>query len=214
MKLANGSARYSRVAANVLRDPISTALSVPRHDQDSFGNRSSQTSVGSRFLRAIGPCAYEIVRTASGGMDWRRLSATLASGKLRSEGGALLDWPEVVVGGRCFMLSEPVKPPFVRLVSTSFVVAILDAAGRVLPVTGAGARRTFRSLRVGDRVTRFAVGQSMGEFKVTAVQEGLVHCGPWTFDRITGIEVDCELGWGPDGLVGTWLVHPSREDDE
>ncbi|HJP89050.1 MAG TPA: hypothetical protein VJ850_08455 [Candidatus Limnocylindrales bacterium] len=156
---------------------------------------------------------YELSRSAAGAMAWRRLSATLASGDLRSDRGTLVDWPEVVVGGRCFLLSEPINPPFPRLVSTSFVVAILDRAGRVLPVSGAGARRTFRSLHKGDRVTRVAAGRPMGEFTVSSVDEQLVHCGPWAFDRVTGIEVDPELGWGRDGLVGTWLVHPADQDD-
>jgi hypothetical protein len=40
------------------------------------------------------------------------------------------------------------NPPFPRLVRTSFVVAILDRAGRVLPAAGAGARRTFLSLQL------------------------------------------------------------------
>jgi hypothetical protein len=53
----------------------------------------------------------------------------------------------------------------------------------------------------------------MGEFTVTSIEQRLVHCGPWAFDRVTGIEVDPELGWDPDGLVGTWLVHPADVDD-
>ena len=162
-----------------------------------------------RFRTETGS-VYELRRTA-GSMVWRRASATLASGELRSDNGALVDWPEVVVGGRCYLLCEPINPPFPRLVSTSFVVAILDAAGRMLPVVGAGARRTFRSLQVGDRVTRVVAGQPMGEFTVSSVDERLLHCGAWAFDRITGIELDPELGWGPDGLVGTWLVHPNDD---
>ena len=163
-----------------------------------------------RFQTETGS-AYELLRAATGAMSWSRLSATMASGILRDERGALLEWPEVVVGGRCFLLCEPINPPFPRLVSTSFVVAILDGAGRVLPV--AGARRTFRSLQPGDRVTRVAAGKPMGVFTVSAVDEALVHCGPWSFDRVTGIEVDPELGWGPGGLIGTWLVHPDGVDD-
>jgi hypothetical protein len=156
---------------------------------------------------------YQLTRVATGAMSWSRLSATMASGTLRTEGGALREWPEVVIGRRCHLIGEPVNPPFPRFVSTSFVVAILDRANKVLPVSTAGANRTFRYLRTGDQVTRFAAGQRMGELKVTLVEEHVVRCGPWTFDRITGIEIDPELGWGPGGLVGTWLVHAADEED-
>lgn len=175
-------------------------------------NRGPDSLERVRFQTETGS-VYELLRAAEGAMTWSRLSATMASGTLRNERGTLLEWPEVVVGGRCFLLCEPVNPPCPRLVSTSFVVAILDGAGRVLPLAGAGARRTFRSLQPGDRVTRVAAGKPMGVFTVSAVDEALVHCGPWSFDRVTGIEVDPELGWGPGGLIGTWLVHPSSEDD-
>jgi len=165
-----------------------------------------------RFQTETGS-VYELVRTEAGEMSWARLSATLASGDLRNAGGRLLHWPEVVIGARCDLIGEPLNPPFPRAVRTSFVVAIIDADGRVLPTGGAGARRTFRYLQVGDKVTRVAAGTPMGIFTVSAVDEGLIRCGPWTFDRLTGIEVDPELGWGPGGLVGTWLIHPNDEDD-
>jgi len=156
---------------------------------------------------------FELTRTRTGAMYWQRLSATLASGVLRTDGGRLLAWPEVVIGARCQMLSEPIDAPFPRGVATSFVVARLDEGGRVLPVAAAAARRTFRYLRVGDHVTRLVGGQRMGSFEVTAVDATLVHCGPWTFDRVTGIEVDPDLGLGPGGLIGTWLIHSDSEDD-
>ena len=35
------------------------------------------------------------------------------------------------------------------------------------------------------------------ELKVTKVDDKLIHCGDWTFDRVTGAEVDEDLGWGP-----------------
>ena len=141
------------------------------------------------------------------------MSATMASGPLRTDRGRLLEWPEVVVGARCLLACEPINPPFPRLVATSFVVAILDDTGKVLATSAVGARRTFRYLQVGDQVARTAAGKPMGTYTVTALDEDLVHCGPWTFDRVSGIEVDSELGFGPGGLVGTWLVHPDGEDD-
>lgn len=78
-----------------------------------------------RFRTETGS-TYELSRDAEG-MRWRRLSATLASGSLRTEGGELLRWPEVQVGERCELLSEPFVPPFRRLVRTSVVVAIVAA---------------------------------------------------------------------------------------
>lgn len=41
---------------------------------------------------------------------------------------------------------------------------------------------------------------------VTKVHEGLVWCGPWTFDDETGAEEDEELGWGrSQGITGSWI---------
>jgi len=91
-----------------------------------------------RFRTETGS-VYELSRDAEG-MRWRRASATLSSGVLRSEEGRLLAWPAVAVGHRCGLWSEPVAPPWARLVLTSAVVEILDA-GTPLP-TGAGAART------------------------------------------------------------------------
>jgi hypothetical protein len=102
---------------------------------------------------------------------------------------------------------------FTRLVSTSFVVAMLDSAGRALPATAADARRTFRYLSVGAWVTLAAAGQPIGQSEVSAVDDRLVHCGLWAFDRVTGIEVDPELGLGLGGRIGAWLIHPNDEDD-
>lgn len=60
------------------------------------------------------------------GMCWHRESATLGSGPLRSDNGVLLCWPELIeLGERCELLSEPINPPFVRLVWTTRIVAFL-----------------------------------------------------------------------------------------
>lgn len=41
---------------------------------------------------------------------------------------------------------------------------------------------------------------------VTKVHEGLVFCGPWTFDDESGIEEDAEIGWGvSSGVTGSYL---------
>jgi len=57
----------------------------------------------------------------------------------------------------------------------------------------------FKSLRPGDKVTRLLCGSIPMEITVTKVDDTLVHCGDWTFDIMTGAEVDEDLGWGPQG---------------
>jgi hypothetical protein len=51
-------------------------------------------------------------------------------------------------------------------------------------------------VKEGDEVTRVLGGVPM-KLKVTKVAEKTVECGPWTFDKATGAEIDEELGWGP-----------------
>lgn len=62
-------------------------------------------------------------------MCWHRESVTLGSGPLRSDGGVLTDWPPILeLGERCMLWSEPINPPFRRLVRTSRIVAFLEAS--------------------------------------------------------------------------------------
>lgn len=68
----------------------------------------------------------------------------------------------------------------------------------------------FRRVRPGDTVIRL-VGDVPVPLRVTAVDERFIYCGPptsgWKFDKSTGVEVDEELGWGPDlGVSGSWLL--------
>jgi hypothetical protein len=72
----------------------------------------------------------------------------------------------------------------------------------------------FAQVRAGDVVTRLLGGSPMA-LKVTAVDERLIYCGRpgvgWSFDRTTGVEVDEELGWGPQfGITGSYLVAARR----
>jgi hypothetical protein len=39
---------------------------------------------------------------------------------------------------------------------------------------------------------------------VTDLTEEVITCGPWTFCRKTGAEIDDDLGWGEDG-TGSYL---------
>jgi len=53
----------------------------------------------------------------------------------------------------------------------------------------------FEHVKKGDTVTRLIGGTLPMELKVTKVDDKLIHCGDWTFDRVTGGEVDEDLGW-------------------
>lgn len=55
----------------------------------------------------------------------------------------------------------------------------------------------YESIKPGDKVTRLICGFMPMEMTVTKVDDTLIHCGDWTFDRNTGAEVDEDLGWGP-----------------
>ena len=54
------------------------------------------------------------------------------------------------------------------------------------------------NFKVGDIVTRNLGGRPM-YLKVTDVTETQIGCGPWVFDRETGIElddeIDCVVSW-------------------
>jgi hypothetical protein len=63
-------------------------------------------------------------------------------------------------------------------------------------------------IKVGDRV-----GRQMGNdgpimwLTVTDVDEEIIHCNLWTFDRETGAEIDDKLQWGPKyGRTGSFIV--------
>ena len=77
-----------------------------------------------RFRTETGS-TYDVVRDADG-MRWCRRSVTLASGQLRSESGILLAWPKTRLGERCALWSEPINPPWTRIVRTSRIVAFLE----------------------------------------------------------------------------------------
>jgi hypothetical protein len=71
----------------------------------------------------------------------------------------------------------------------------------------------FRNIKVGDVVTRMLGGPPSGipmELRVSAVEPGIIHCGPWKFSMMTGGEIDDDLGW--DGVnTGSYLVPPCSQ---
>jgi hypothetical protein len=54
-------------------------------------------------------------------------------------------------------------------------------------------RVDFMAVEAGDTVLRLLAGRVPMQLNVTLVDEDLIHCGPWTFSRRTGREVDPEL---------------------
>lgn len=75
----------------------------------------------------------------------------------------------------------------------------------------------FGHIKPGDRVVRLLAGVAKQPLVVTRVDDHLIHCcfgcaeagecRGWTFDRVTGAEVDRELGWGPaQGVTGSYLM--------
>lgn len=47
----------------------------------------------------------------------------------------------------------------------------------------------MQHIKVGDEVVRNMHGITM-TLKVTAIDDKLIYCGPWTFDKKTGFEID------------------------
>jgi hypothetical protein len=80
---------------------------------------------------------------------------------------------------------------------------------------------TYRHLKTGSSVTRLLAGTIPMPMRVLRVDTRLIYCTPremtlkaavrreliWTFDRVTGAEIDDGLGWGPAyGITGSFLV--------
>jgi hypothetical protein len=68
----------------------------------------------------------------------------------------------------------------------------------------------FRNLQPGDKVTRMLAGVIPMEMTVEKVEDGLIYMvGGWTFDQLTGVEEDEELGFGVKfNYTGSFLVKP------
>lgn len=66
--------------------------------------------------------------------------------------------------------------------------------------------RDFRHVKVGDTVRRMLAGVVPMDLVVSEIDDQLIHCGDWTFDRDTGAEVDLELGWDGKTKTGSYLT--------
>ena len=194
-------------------------MTIPNAGADSqFGARLVS------FLTETGS-VYKLT-SDDDGMRWRRIRATLRSGILRNSGARLLDWPIVRVGERCELRSQPYlrqPDPFgrtERLVRTSTVVEILEQAIDDVAIAydwaQARAEGAFdhQHIKVGETLLQVA-GTLEVIVVVTDIDDRYIHVGRAagvthaSFDRATGIEVDEELGFGPQfGLVASYLVKP------
>lgn len=57
------------------------------------------------------------------------------------------------------------------------------------------------SVKVGDQVKRMLAGIVPMWLTVTNIKDNVVHCGDYTFNAITGMEIDVDCGW--DGVTHT-----------
>lgn len=78
-----------------------------------------------------------------------------------------------------------------------------------------GVIKMFMSIKAGDTVRRVLAGVIEMETKVSYITDDLIVCGKdeesgWCFCRKTGVEVDKELGWGPNTHSGSCLI-PYKE---
>ena len=61
-------------------------------------------------------------------------------------------------------------------------------------------------LEAGDTIIRMLGGSLPMPLKVTAISENEIICGAWTFDKVTGAEIDHDLCWGPQyGRTGSYI---------
>ena len=60
-------------------------------------------------------------------------------------------------------------------------------------------------VKAGDTVIRNLAGIEM-PMQVTEVTGDRIKCGGWEFCRLTGAEIDDDLGWGPQaGHTGSFI---------
>ena len=61
-------------------------------------------------------------------------------------------------------------------------------------------------IKPGDAVCRqLGIDGPTMDLFVSEVTDTEIVCGPWRFSRLTGAEIDDELGWGTAG-TGSFLV--------
>lgn len=69
---------------------------------------------------------------------------------------------------------------------------------------------TLADLELGDPVVRNLGGVEM-VLRVTEMTDDVIECGPWTFDKATGAEIDEELDWGPPPKRTGSVIRPQGD---
>jgi len=128
---------------------------------------------------------------------------------VRTGQGKLIEWPRFEVRQPLILLGPSLTPGGdYRQILTTLVTRIIqvDEEGDEAPII---PESCFSCLQIGDTVTRMLAGALPIELLISDITENLIVCGPWTFDKVTGAEIDEELGWG-NIVTGSYLVlrHP------
>lgn len=66
-------------------------------------------------------------------------------------------------------------------------------------------QKKLQELKVGDSVTRMLSGLIPMPLKVTSINDNIITCGAWEFNRLTGAEIDDDLGWDGVSKTGSYL---------
>lgn len=67
-------------------------------------------------------------------------------------------------------------------------------------------------LQVGDPVCRLLAGVSPMHLKVSAITGDRIVCGLWEFSRLTGGEIDEDLGWDAH-TTGSFIRKPTQRTE-
>jgi len=70
---------------------------------------------------------------------------------------------------------------------------------------------SLQDVKPGDIVTRNLCGAKM-RLKITDITGDVISCGPWTFSKTTGAEIDEELGWDGKTMSGSYIYVESLGD--
>jgi hypothetical protein len=62
----------------------------------------------------------------------------------------------------------------------------------------------FNSVKVGDKVSRH-LGLGTAMILVVTGVDDFIHCGPWTFSKKNGAEIDEDLGWNEE-KSGSYII--------
>jgi hypothetical protein len=74
--------------------------------------------------------------------------------------------------------------------------------------------KKLSELKPGDNVHRWLAGCNASmSLTVKSITANRIVCfGGWEFCRVTGAEIDEQLGWGPDGVTGSYIQPGDAED--